>query len=97
VNASLSTRQIWGAPLTLGVVSAVGLVAALLAYGLWDVLSWIALAVPVAVSAWGLWRPRFSALPKRLSDKTHPVRHAQLGEGARKRVTSSQEKKVPEK
>jgi hypothetical protein len=65
VKASLSPRQIWGAPITLGVVSAVGLVAALLADGLWDVLSWIALAVPVAVSVWGLWRPRFSPWPKR--------------------------------
>lgn len=62
MNTSLSTRQIWGAPLTLGVVSAIGLVSALLADGLWDVLSWTALAVPVAVSVWGLWRPQSSAV-----------------------------------
>ena len=65
MNATLSNKQIWSAPLTLGVVSAVGLVAALLADGLWDMLSWVALAVPVTVSVWGLWRPRFSPWPKR--------------------------------
>ncbi|MEW6300320.1 MAG: hypothetical protein AB1671_21715 [Thermodesulfobacteriota bacterium] len=65
MKASLSTRQVWGAPIALGVVNAVGLVAALLADGPWDVLSWVALAVPVAVSARGLLCPRSSALPNR--------------------------------
>jgi hypothetical protein len=54
MSASLTKTQIWGAPVTLGVVSAFGLVSALLADGVWDVLSWLVLAVPVAVSAWGI-------------------------------------------
>jgi len=47
---------IWRWPLVLAVLSLVGLVAALLADGPWDTLSWVALAVPVAVSAWHSWR-----------------------------------------
>jgi hypothetical protein len=73
MNASLSKRQIWGAPITLGVVSMVGLIAALLADGLWDVLSWIALAAPVAVCGRALWRPRSAASPKRPQLKRIPV------------------------
>jgi hypothetical protein len=60
MSTPLTKRQIWGVPATLGVISAVGLVAALLADGLWDVLSWLALAAPVVVSAWGLWWSRHS-------------------------------------
>ena len=36
-------------PIAIGVMSAVGLISALLGDGLWDTLSWIALAIPVAV------------------------------------------------
>lgn len=57
MNATLTQRQIWGAPFLLGLISVVGLFSALLADGLWDVVSWFALAAPVAVSARGLWRP----------------------------------------
>ena len=42
--------EIWGAPFGVGVVSIVGLVAALLGDGLADALSWAALSVPVAIS-----------------------------------------------
>jgi hypothetical protein len=58
MSAVLTKTQIWGAPVALGVVSLVGLLSALLADGPWDALSWLALAAPVVVSAWGLWRPR---------------------------------------
>jgi hypothetical protein len=49
--------RVWGAPIALGVISALGLVAALLADGPGDVVSWIALSVPVAVVAWYSMRP----------------------------------------
>lgn len=49
---------IWRAPLALALLSLFGLVAALLADGVWDLLSWSALGVPVAVCAWYAGRPR---------------------------------------
>jgi hypothetical protein len=66
VNATLTKTQIWGAPILFGIVSVVGLVSALLADGSWDVLSWLALAAPVAVCIRGLWRPRRLAGDKRM-------------------------------
>ncbi|WP_428264832.1 hypothetical protein [Haliangium sp.] len=51
----MSTRvnmQVWGAPIAIGGVSLIGLSAALLADGMWDVVSWLALTVPVAVGLW---------------------------------------------
>lgn len=44
--------RLWGAPLVLGVLTALGLMSALLGDGLWDAVSWVALAVPVAVCLW---------------------------------------------
>lgn len=45
--------HVWRAPVVLGVATAVGLVAALLSDGgLGDVLSWLALAAPVAIVMW---------------------------------------------
>lgn len=49
MSSQLSARQIWGMPVVLAVVSAVGLISALLGDGIWDVLSWVALAAPIAV------------------------------------------------
>lgn len=51
-----SPRQIWGIPTLLGVVSLVGLVAALVADGVGDALSWVALTIPVVISVWGFRR-----------------------------------------
>ena len=42
------TRQIWTVPIALGIVSAIGLVSALLGDGMWDVLSWVMLNAPIA-------------------------------------------------
>jgi hypothetical protein len=39
-------------PMLLALVSAIGLLSALFADGVWDVLSWAALGTPVAVIAW---------------------------------------------
>lgn len=47
---------VWRGPALLALLSLFGLVAALLADGLWDLLSWMALGVPVAVCAWYAWR-----------------------------------------
>jgi hypothetical protein len=46
------TVRIWPVPIALGVLTSVGLVAALVADGFWDVVSWIGLGVPVAVALW---------------------------------------------
>jgi hypothetical protein len=44
--------RVFGVPVLLALVSAIGLLSALLGDDLWDVLSWIALATPVAVIVW---------------------------------------------
>jgi len=52
----MSARQrirVWTAPLWIGVISTVGLIAALLSDdGLGDYLAWLALGIPVAVVLW---------------------------------------------
>ena len=49
LNRRRSTTQIFLLPAAISLVVVFGLVAALLGDGIWDVASWIALAVPVAV------------------------------------------------
>ncbi|GGZ04834.1 hypothetical protein ACFFTM_02955 [Pseudoduganella plicata] len=44
--------RLWGAPILLGVLTAIGLVAALLGDGLLDYVSAVALAIPVALGTW---------------------------------------------
>ncbi len=44
----------FGAPLVIGLVGAVGLFAALLGDGAWDWLSWIGLGVPALISVQAL-------------------------------------------
>jgi hypothetical protein len=44
-----SNRQIFGVPAVLAILSAVGLIAALLGELWFDVVSWVFLAVPVLV------------------------------------------------
>ena len=50
-------RQIFLAPLILGVVTTGGLIFALVGDNWWDVVSWFALSIPIAVTAWYI-RPR---------------------------------------
>ncbi|CAH0169543.1 hypothetical protein SRABI118_00957 [Massilia sp. Bi118] len=50
-------RSLWGMPILLGVLTAVGLVAGLLGDGWWDMVSVIGLGVPVAVGAWHMFKP----------------------------------------
>lgn len=47
---ALTPLQIWRMPMLLGLSSACGLVAGLLGDGLFDALSWPALAVPALVA-----------------------------------------------
>lgn len=50
---------LWGGPLACAIVSAVGLVGALLGNGERDWLGWIGLGLPTAAALWfGLRRPR---------------------------------------
>jgi hypothetical protein len=49
--------RIWPAPIVIGVLSTIGLIAALLSDQSGDVLAWFTLAVPVAVALW-FWMPR---------------------------------------
>ncbi|MDX1675142.1 MAG: hypothetical protein R3314_10150 [Longimicrobiales bacterium] len=50
-----TTLRVWRLPLAIGLVSAGGLLFALLGDGAADALSWAALGVPVALSGWVLW------------------------------------------
>jgi hypothetical protein len=50
-----SLRQIFKTPLLLAVITAAGLVSALVGDDLWDALSWAALAIPLVVAAWAIW------------------------------------------
>jgi hypothetical protein len=45
-----SPARIFAVPLMIGVLSAIGLTAALLGDGVWDAVSWLALGVPVVVA-----------------------------------------------
>ena len=47
--------QVFLWPAVLGAMTIIGLVSALLADGLWDVLSWLMLLVPVALGIWRGW------------------------------------------
>lgn len=48
-------RRIWCWPLTVGLITTLGLFAALLGDGAWDWVSAAALATPVAVAARFVW------------------------------------------
>jgi len=49
MNAAL---RLWGWPAGLAVLSAVGLLSALLGDGGWDALSWVALGLPTGIAGW---------------------------------------------
>lgn len=52
MKVPLTVIQIWGAPIALGLISTIGLITALVSNGIGDVMSWIALATPIAVVFW---------------------------------------------
>lgn len=51
-RARLSLREVFGVPLAIAFLSAIGLVSALLGDDVWDVLSWLTLAVPIVIILW---------------------------------------------
>jgi uncharacterized membrane protein YkvI len=52
-----SNREMWGMPVVLGVLTVIGLMVALVADGVWDLVSVAALAVPVLVGCWYGFKP----------------------------------------
>jgi len=52
----LSLRNAYRMPLTLCIITIVGLLSALLGDGLWDVISWLLLATPLLLLAFFFWR-----------------------------------------
>jgi hypothetical protein len=44
--------RLWGGPIAFAVLTCIGLVAALLGDGWWDMVSAVALGVPVLACAW---------------------------------------------
>nr|WP_225977955.1 hypothetical protein [Paracidovorax avenae] len=50
--------RVWGWPIALGLLTASGLLSALVSDGWGDTWSWVALGVPVAVMAWFGWLRR---------------------------------------
>jgi hypothetical protein len=60
VNARFATSSaldLWGWPTAIALVTSVGLVAALVGDGVYDVVSWLTLSLPLAV-LWVAWRRR---------------------------------------
>jgi hypothetical protein len=53
--------RIWGAPLILGLLTLAGLFPALIGDDIWDMLSVLALGVPVATATWFGWIKRSNA------------------------------------
>jgi len=47
-----SVRKVYGVPLLLAAITLAGLLFALFGDGLWDALSWIAMATPIIVMAY---------------------------------------------
>lgn len=50
--------RLWDIPILVGVLSAIGLIAALVDEGVGDIVGWVTLAVPVAAVGLCLWRAR---------------------------------------
>ncbi len=45
-------RKVYGPAIAISVITIYGLFSALLGNGIWDELSWIALAIPLAIVVW---------------------------------------------
>ncbi|GAB3799625.1 hypothetical protein GCM10028819_23370 [Spirosoma humi] len=46
--------HVWTMPILMGVLSVIGLLAALVGDAVWDGLSWLCLAIPLVVIGWFL-------------------------------------------
>jgi len=49
-------RQIFAAPLVIGILSTVGLLAALIGDNVWDAVSWVSLAIPCVLFVFFVYR-----------------------------------------
>jgi len=45
-------RKVYGSAIAISVITIYGLLSALLGDGIWDELSWVALAIPRAIIVW---------------------------------------------
>ncbi len=52
MNDPFPIRKVYGPAVVIAVITLCGLLSALLGDGLWDELSWCALAVPLAIIGW---------------------------------------------
>lgn len=52
MNQRFPFRKVYGPALVLAAITLYGLLFALLGDGVWDGLSWVALAIPLLVIAW---------------------------------------------
>lgn len=68
---SPSFKRIWGAPVLLAMLTAIGLLAALLGDGFWDVLSTLTLGIPVAATIWYGFKNSFKKFGASDQAKTH--------------------------
>ncbi|MFD0987380.1 hypothetical protein [Methyloligella solikamskensis] len=50
--------EIFFLPTVIGILSLIGLIAALVGDGVWDAVSWASLGIPVIVTVWMIWGPR---------------------------------------
>jgi hypothetical protein len=63
-RALLTKFQIFRTPLAIAAITVFGLLSALLGDGVWDAVSWIALAAPVGITAHHLCRSMFYRDPR---------------------------------
>lgn len=59
-NPKRPLSRIFAIPFAIGVVSAIGLVAALVGDDMWDTIGWLGLGIPAGVAIWFMARPRES-------------------------------------
>jgi hypothetical protein len=52
-------RRVWRIPLLLALFILFGLLSALLGTGVWHILAWIALAIPLAILIWKISKAFF--------------------------------------
>ena len=50
--------HVWTLPILLGILSTIGLLAALIGDDIWDGLSWLCLTIPLVAIGWFVLKPR---------------------------------------
>jgi hypothetical protein len=59
MSAAYSFRKVYGSAAILAAISVIGLIFGLFGEGIWDAVSWISLAIPLAVIVWKIARSRW--------------------------------------